>query len=667
MSTLLKIPRDILSLVLTSLNFEDLLQLHCIGNSSLAAVLQRTTLPPIIITPKTRFRYGSLPAFIQNYGAQITHFELRTNHPLVEAAEETQRKLLSIPNLRTLILHTPSAEHWLVCPNHLEFVALGASSRDLFRQIGIKLAPRMMDLRKSFPKLEKLDIEGKALFLETPSLFVLRDMPHLTSLNWNSQLDNNILHFLPGTLRELALYPYVTLGKPEFPSLPPQLEILRYNCSHLHQAHGEDFFRSLPPSLVELHLIDEKGVKFPSHLFDILPPNLTFLTIESLPVFSKPGKLPSSITTLHLRAGSQSNEVVRTTTFPTNLTRLKLDYSPNNFDYSLLPASLRYLEVIYLYRAAWDEILDTPSLPSGLLEFKSSTRHALTGNWPSGLKSLDVSDSVCLQKGVLSLPTTLLHLGCGNMHDYYLESLPATLTYLRITHIVVNNANITLKLPPALTYFEAEKAKFSLEELNMLPKTLLSLIVSTVEGEHRLDLADCDFPPHLRDLCLGNYNVPITLELVTNLPRTLKSLHLKSAFPTNLFSALPAGLETLKFQSAVGALDALLLELPPRLKTLSIIGDVIYSSAAVYLPRTLTCLELAAFNLEQPHLLPVGLLSLKTIAYPSKTAEEIYESYKGPYDPVTGELRSPDHFKSNSVKSGPAPSSKGSTDRCIIS
>lgn len=666
MLTLHSIPRDILSQILASLRFQDLLQLYCIGDPALTTAFQRITLPPIILVSEINFRYGQLPAFVQNCATQITHFELHAINPLVELTSVTQTTLRSLSNLRTLILHTPYSDLLLTSNDQDELDALCESSRDLFGQLGINTAPKMLNLHKIFPKLEKLHVKStKRTTITSADFFALRELP-LTSLSWdfNLHIDDTILHFLPSTLKHLTLYSDLQL-KSSFPSLPPQLETLDWDYSYLGDTPSPESFARLPPSLTELHMVSGPRVVFPSDYLEILPPSLTHLTIVSFLKFEKTAKLPPAISTLQLKLEIPPNDLFRSIIFPISLTKLIIATLPVNFDHELLPASLRSLRSTYVRS---DIKKQAPPLPSGLLEFYSSMHHSLEGQWPTGLERLEVQGaSVHQNDGKLSLPTTLRYLKCGNMRYCDIQALPDSLTHIHIAHMKIRDATIALKLPPALIHFQAEQIFFSADELNALPKTLMSLIVTDAwPGDCKLDLSECAWPPNLRDLCLSGYKFPVTLEFVSNLPKTVRSLRLQVAFPVKYFSALPADLETFKIESATGDLDAHLRELPRRLKSLSVYHAHLSSKAAVYLPRTLTSLEVHVFKLDRPHLLPVGLRSLRASIDPLRAPHECIGAIKGPYDEYsTQRLQYPDHIKTD-VALYPK-DSKDPKDRCTIS
>lgn len=643
MATLHTLPRDIISLILGWLEINDHLQLHCVGDSALAAVFQRTTLPPIRFVSVVNFLYGQLPAFVQNYGAQISHFELFTPHPLAELPAVTQRSLRYLSNVRTLVLHTTEAEQILVCVDKAELNALQQSYRGQFLQIGLEASPKMIDLHNIFPKLEKIDVKARYSVLNSVDFFVLRELP-LTCLIWshNTNIDDNILHFLPPTLKDLELNPLAL--NPAFPSLPPQLESLYWNYSNLRELPPRESIEKLPPSLTELRVVATPSVAFPCEYLEVLPPKLTsFRLIQALKL-EQGAKIPPEINTLQLRLDVPSNDLLRSIIFPRTITRLYIGLLPADFDHSILPATLRYLQITGYARSTVSR--QAPVLPLGLLEFNSNGVHSLGGQWPPRLERLEVQGATTDEKVTLTLPTTLLYLRCGNLRDRDIQALPDSLTQIHLVDLETTDSTIILKFPPRLTYLRAERINFTTEEINLLPKTLLSLIASNRwYGQHKLMLTECTWPPFLQELCLASYYLAFTLEFTSNLPRTLKVLQMQGDIPVECFPALPADLETLHLQKVTGDLDAHLRALPRRLKSLMISYAQISPKAAIYLPRTLTSLELELFKLNAPHLLPVGLRSLRAAPDESHGARDLLSGFKGPYDHKTRQLRTSDNVK----------------------
>lgn len=647
--TLSTLSHDALTHIWSWLEARDILQLYCIGDSAFTPIFKRVPMPPMIFECQTRFLYGRLPAFFVEIGPLITHFELRTSCDLVERAFDGGLRLQSMPNLRTLILHTHDAERMLYGDFYeQDSLAMRTAYADALLQSGLKGTPRMMDLHKFFPKLEKLDVKAVDTIFGPIDYCVIHKLP-LTwfAANHNLKLGDEIFHFLPPTLTHLQLNGFHQLD-PSFPALPANLEVLQWdlevNESDLRHRVQPTLTRAnierLPPNLIELRIASGR---FPSELIPFLPSKLQRFASSQYASLSEISELPPNLKSLDLPLAvspSDSSSAV----FPASLTKLHVNvrlFNTETIDWKFLPSSLRYLRV----GSSGDVQPSAPPLPDGIVQYVTTAKQSLSGTWPLGLERLVVGGPSSLDKLPLTLPSSLVLLQCGDMWDLDLAVLPRSLTRLQILKLINTDANIVKKFPPALTHFEAVKASLSADEINTLPKTLLKLKISSWFADEDVpSIANCRLPPGLRSLSLRGRSAPLTSEDVANLPRSLTSLAV-SGLPSESFSALPAGLQRLELVTASGDLGANIRHLPRQLYYLSIFSGTFASKWLRFLPRTLVWAHFSSDMVLDPrHIphLPVQL-QLRHGTSASEYPKDLLHDYYGPYNPVTRELYLPEH------------------------
>jgi hypothetical protein len=356
---------------------------------------------------------------------------------------------------------------------------------------------------------------------------------------YHSQLGPRDFEGLPSSLTELNIdtsHPPVRIE-----GLPATLKHLKIT-SMLSPSDLKRLFKRLPSSgndgndgnangngLLSLHL-DRVTVASEAMLpkMDALPLSLTKLVIEiensgtygdcewKMPLLSR------LISLTHLDICSEETSVnngmldfdppqsIRVLKWRRGIARL------DKLFLSKLPAGLEVLRLTHC--------VPTPSafegeLPKGLLEFRTDTYKDEEPEAPIWLASI-------------SLPTslhTLIFYGSFDLDKSFLSKLPRALTVLKVSKSI--ELTSISSLPPNLLELELTEHLLQDTSIAKLPRSLTSLTI--LRCTRLTDSCAEHLPPNLRVLSV-NLNSNFSLIGVAAMPRSLRSLHLKSiSMPNN--------------------------------------------------------------------------------------------------------------------------------------
>jgi hypothetical protein len=352
---------------------------------------------------------------------------------------------------------------------------------------------------------------------------------------------------LPSTLRKLTL---------SFSSLPHLLASSQIETSteayHLHTIPYHDL-GALFPQLVSLTL---KTGQLSFFLFDVLPPQLTHLSLDSVGMLSHRviSKLPRSLTSL----------------------KLMTEYA-NIRDWTNRLHNLSNLIQHPLFAKSDDNptsSIQSVQFPPGLIAFVSNMAWAnqIVRFLPLSVTNIHLGFYNTYTKSDLEhMPpflAQLVILGDWKRDEIDFSSLPPSVTTLFIpslTHVDLDEAVIRT-LPPSLT-------KGTFTRLSNLPDSVFALLprrlaeIVDVKFASRSIACILDLPPHLKVLNAGQSI--ISSEQALALPRTLQSLCASKVASEGI------------------------AHLPPTLTSLTLLMTSLIPSEARDLPMSLTCLKWA--------------------------------------------------------------------------
>jgi hypothetical protein len=352
--------------------------------------------------------------------------------------------------------------------------------------------------------------------------------PHLTDLQLSFRLPNfgnaphrSIQELFPMGLTRLVLrYSGVQPPALIFSSLPRSLTTLETPCPDVSVAN----IRGLPQSLTHLTLFPEIAIDDQAlvPILTALPPSLQTLygifsaalkpeVAAALPSnltgeLDQPVELPSipflpnglyrviaaresfktAYDTLQSGTGSKTSEQQEIFRFPTSLRALSLDKLRNGIGH-ILPANLTEIHISDEFGV---EIAE--KLPRSL--YRLSARLNSTLVWPllpRRLTSLDASETAEMRLGNQETAMPAL-------------SLPRNLTELRWGIVFLESAHWFTELPPRLESLMITVAGKLEPFVHLLPRSLLSLVLSFSEPTKELyEHSMSNLPPKLTSMCIS--------------------------------------------------------------------------------------------------------------------------------------------------------------------
>lgn len=323
---------------------------------------------------------------------------------------------------------------------------------------------------------------------------------------------------LPPRLTELSL-PNGTLSvtnnlfdEPEIPSLPPTLRSLTAAVTRVIAHPNLDEMLEPPiysPLLEKLHLTELSAEAIP-FVFQHIPPTVTDLLLGSKP--------KSSLVLLEL----DDKWLPRLRRLRLLYCSILLEQATNRFNsLELLSASLIYLDASRLPR--WDGVKSISSFDLYRAAICFVPLH-LRHNDSNVCPLWDVSQVQCLPQ---SLTAVSIHY--DSEYDFPRKvhaSRPPSLPGLATFHFKTNNLPFPIQLlPPTLTHLTLS-GPITMDELALLPHTLVYLVLDFRPYFHTDEVA-LTLPPRLETLSIEG--VDVASSALASLPPTLKTLFYRPA------------------------------------------------------------------------------------------------------------------------------------------
>lgn len=647
---LIGLPREVVRDLFELLTIPDICQLYCTGNRALRDVVESCPTGKLRFESSIQYTYGRLPKLATS-SRGLKRLVISTSSRLADFPAESLRKIKLLPaSLVALTLTTPEAELMLEETDVTELDALHKLFCTAFPHKDQSLRPRMLNLAKQFPALEKLVVIGDKGFFESFELFVLPPQLRTLSLPQSHKMNEELFEYLPSTLTALEIgygvqfadYKFDASAKPLF---PPHLEKFEWYRTHRHgktkPKENWSVLEALPSSLTSFTYFSHNQI--PHDLLSLLPKGLTMLNSNRDWDLASAPSLPNGLTSLHnvFCSTSPSSTLLRAI-LPSRLTSLhwELQGAYADLDWTALPRTLTELTM----RAAGPFPGDqAPPLPPNLTScifrntLYSTSGTTLEGRWPAGLTQLTVG--ISNKKGTpLTLPASLRELTISKLLPEDMKYLPSSLTSLHASYSIPSNFE---SLPPNLTCLHADEIdRFTTEMASQLPLTLTELYIPECTAPS-LELKSAKWPLSLKALHLYWYRSNLSIEDLRNLPQGITALRLSAVMSGDLFGELPRTLKIFACGEVTARFGENLVNLPPFLHNFEASSGTFDSALLFHLPPTITRLVVPESIVRQFHfyLLPVGCTHTE-MAYHHHDSED-FSMNQGPYNYTTRKLERP--------------------------
>ena len=168
-------------------------------------------------------------------------------------------------------------------------------------------------------------------------------------------------------------------------------------------------------------------------------------------------------------------------------------------------------------------------------------------------------------------------------------------------------------LPEGLEYLEIDRSK--LEIIDNLPNTIKKLIIK----DNRCNLVIKNLPSSLKELYINNSywfyyennpNIYVTTDIECNFPNNLRKLYLHIKFPNDYNPIFPDSLRYIELSGVKNNSTVKIISLPSKLKILRLHGCV--NSYLPLLPDELLVLEMHHLNILDNTIIPCSLKQLNS-------------------------------------------------------
>lgn len=427
-------------------------------------------------------------------------------------------------------------------------------------------------------QLTYLHIQEVRCRIDISTVYVPSGLTYLHLGLRDSYMSDALLDQLPSTLTHLQLNtPPIVLNAIQLNQLPPSLTHLGLpSCKSILQ----DTQVTFPSGLITLNM--ERLLTVSIIWMKQLP-----VTLECLKLFCQDHLdnddvlqyLPPHLTFLHMGL-NQTLTSDHLLNLPRSLRVFQLPYARLKHVASLQALPLTEINVFDIVDDQMNPLsvrdFSCPSFSLTILRSMINLKEGDIALLPRTLTHLTCRSA--LSCDFVHLPTSLTFLklnwynnswndGCDD-YDAHFHQLPRQLLHLNIIYSRFISYFDLVHLPPNLTYLKLDMHEdMTLESVKLLPRTLKTLILkSNISFDNK---AINYLPPHLTCLKL-NANPNLTLRGVRALPQSLTSLHVGNCkkLKDNCVAALPRQLEKLWLPCHYYFTTACVPHLPLRLKQL---------------------------------------------------------------------------------------------------